>query len=217
MLAFPPLSFCQTIETPGEANFAHIVGNSCTRADVEGSVADKSEIAKTTVAESDPDFVKGQCFSAFVDNDRFPLMGYRSVNATLVADGSSLGNGMEARTIININLGGKSDTTIGEDLYPETIRLNLALTEPISPGSASCNVSLNHRSAVYTMLKGDASNVEIIDFVWGMDRKSFILTLKFDCTMRSLGFPADGKSDVNLKGKLVRLHVTAPGVVSASN
>jgi hypothetical protein len=144
-----------------------------------------------------------KCYSAFIDNDIFTLQNNQPVNAVV-----SFSNDGDAKTMVSI--------TVAGDESNEKIRLNLALLEPVSPGPANCSATLNHNSTTYAMLKGDGSNIEVTDFIWSQDRKSFIISLSYNCTMRSLGYPTDGKADVNLKGKLLRVRVTLPGLVSAS-
>ena len=156
---------------------------------------------------------EGKNYTAFIDNQSLALNGYRPVNAVLV-DEPSLGDA--ARTVVDITINGREDRKEGEKPLDETVKLRLALVEPISPESAICSVTLDHKGTTYTMVKGDASNVEVTDFVWSMDRKSFILSVQYNCTMHSLGSANDGASDLHLKGKLLRVHVTNAGAVSAS-
>jgi len=225
ILSFPEISFCQTVDNPIPASMVFAYGNpgtdkdgvnGCTPSDFNKSIIVPKPTAVATITESDHCFTDGKCYSAFIDNQSFALKGYRPVSAVLVDEPLALNEEAGARTVIDITIGGKSDITDTTNLQNETIRLKLALVEPISPGPGICSVTLNHKTKAYAMVKGDASNVEVTDFIWSMDRKSFILSLEFNCTMRSLGFPADGTKDVNLKGKLVRVHVTNPGAVSAS-
>jgi hypothetical protein len=225
ILYFPEISFCQTVDNtiPVSIMFAsNNPGtdkgdlNSCTALDFNNSIIIPQQLAVATITESDHCFTDGKCYSAFIDNQSFALKGYRPVSAVLVDEPLALNEEAGARSVIDITIGGKSDITDSTNLQNETIRLRLALVEPISPGPGICSVTLNHKTKAYTMVKGDASNVEVTDFIWSMDRKSFILSIEFNCTMRSSGFPADGQRDVNLKGKLVRVRVTNAGAVSAS-
>lgn len=192
LFAFPYNSFCQTNEAP---------------------VNPQNKVAITTVLETDHCFANGECFSALIDNTKLQLKGFRPITATLV---ESPAQDMGARTIVSIAIGGNSGAA-SDSMLNETIQMQLVLNEPISPGDAICKVTMNHQSVAYAMVKGDASNVEVTDFIWSMDRKSFMLSLKFNCTMRSLGFPADGKKDVNLKGQIVRVQVTSTNAIAASN
>jgi hypothetical protein len=227
LFAFPGKSFCQAIDAPiAFGNEICYVGTVpvtgaevrvCAKADFDGSIIKQKEVAATTIVETDHCFANGECFSALVDNTKFQVKGFRPISATLVAGPSAPDVDMGARTIVNIAMGGKGDAANDDSMLHETIQLQLVLTEPISPGAAVCKVLLNHQSVAYAMVKGDASNVEVTDFIWSMDRKSFMLSLKFNCTMRSLGFPADGKKEVNLKGQIVRVQVVSPNVIAASN
>ena len=214
---FSALSMNERICASGISEFAdNGAANSCTRADFDNMVPEKNDAVVATLVESDHCFANGQCYSAFIDNQNFPLRGYRAVTATVVAEPLGMDGSTPARTLVSINIGGNSEAVNGEILTGETIELALALIEPVSPESAICNISLHHLATTYSILKGDKSNVEITDFIWSMDRKSFMLSLNFNCTMRSVGFPADGMKDVNLKGKLVRIHVADTSAVSAS-
>jgi hypothetical protein len=152
-------------------------------------------------------------FTAFIDNVSYQLSGFKPVTATVI-EPTAAGDETAAKTIINIIIPGKAEAINNGE---ETIKLSVALTEPISPGSAGFNISLVHNGAAYTLVKGDGSNVEVTDFIWSRDRKSFMLSLNFNCTMHSTIFPEDGKRNVNLKGKLLRVKVMVPGVASASN
>ena len=234
LLSIPKINFGQADCTEPSSNFAllsmnericasgicqftdNLSANSCTRADFDNLVPDKSNMPVATLVESDHCFAAGQCYSAFIDNQNFPLRGYRPITAVLVNEPVDMDGNAPARTLVNINIGGNSEATNGEILTGESIELELALIEPISPESAICNITLHHRSTTYAILKGDESNVEIIDYIWSMDRKSFMLSLSFNCIMRSSGSPVDGVKDVNLKGKLVRVHVIDTRAVMAS-
>ncbi len=234
LLSFPKINFSQALNNNVSTSFAMLsldekicaagisqpddngTTSSCIRADFDNLAPKKNNDKTTTLVESDYCFKDGQCYSAFIDNQNFPLRGYRPVTATLIAEPADMDGSTPARTMISISIGGSSESANGEILTGEAIELQLALIEPISPESAICHITLHHLTKAYAILKGDASNVEITDFIWSMDRKSFTLSLNFNCTMRSTGFPNDGMKDVNLKGKLVRVHVTDPRVVTAS-
>jgi len=146
----------------------------------------------------------GSCV-ALLDNKSIELSDLKPITASvsepaIITDGS-------AKTVVNLAVAGKGG---------ETIKLGLALTEPLSPGSVSSNVLLYRNGATYTMEKGN-SNVEVTDLIWSRDRKSFIISVNFNCTMHSTVFPEDGKRTLNLKGKVLRVKVMVPGAPSASN
>ena len=159
----------------------------------------------TTVPSGTTGTANGQC-NAFIDNKTFPLAETKPVTATVVEPTATEGG--TAKTVVDIAIAGKGE---------ETIKLGLTLAEPVSPGATAFSASLNYNGAAYTLVKGDGSTVEITDFIWSRDRKSFMVSLNFNCTMHSAVFPEDGKRTVNLKGKLLRVRVMVPGATSASN
>ena len=233
LISFPKVMFSQTAGNETTTHFAILSPNekicnshispsadstrasSCTLTEFDNILPEKNLAAPAILIETDHCFPAGQCYSAFIDNQNFPLQGFRTVTATVAESSPGDGSGA-ARSVVSITIAGNAGATNKQDLSNEVISLELVLLEPIEPEPAACNVTLHHLSKAYSILKGDGNSVEITDFIWSMDRKSFTLSLNFNCTMRSLGFPADGMKDVNLKGKLVRVHVAEPSSVSAS-
>lgn len=145
----------------------------------------------------------GTC-TMFIDNQAIALNDLQPVVAT-AAEPSPTNDGGGAKTIVNIAVAGQ---------HGEHIQLGLALTEPVSAGAVGFNVSLNQNATTYALVKGDESNVEITDFIWSRDRKSFMVSLSFDCLMRDA---AEGNKEIHLKGRLLRVQVPSTPAVCASN
>ena len=211
--SFALLTMDERIRTSGISQFAD--AGSCTRADADIIAPAKTGHTPPTLVQTDRCSMGGQCYSVFVDNQNFPANGLKTVSATVTEAPSGDGSG-SAKSVVSIMMSGKGSSVSGEDISDETIKLELVLLEPIEPEPAVCNITLQHLSTTYAINKAAGNNVEITDFIWSMDRKSFTLSLNFNCTMRSTAPALDGVKELNLKGKLMRLHVTEQGAVSAS-
>ena len=125
----------------------------------------------TVVSDVATNAANGQC-TAFIDNKSFLLADLKPVTVTVhepAADGT-------AKTEVDITIAGKDQ---------ETIKLGLALTEPLSPGATGFRASLSYQGVAYTLVKGDGREAEITDFIWSRDRKSFMISLSFNCNMHS--------------------------------
>ena len=78
------------------------------------------------------------------------------------------------------------------------------------------SIYLLHNSTVYTSLNDEISKVRITGFTWSDDGRSFDISIDFNCAMRSWAYATTGEGEINLKGKMSKIHVTLPGRVTAS-
>ena len=230
LLSIPEFNFCQTTSSvkttsalgvSGNVRFKddllQFTGNTGTGAAFTTAPAEINNAATTPVTSTATEqcFADGQCYGAAVDNKRFEIRNYYPFTVALVAQPSSMDGAAPAKTIISIIMDGNSYKASDGSTFDETIQLDLVLAAPMTPDPKSYSVSLQHNSTVYSMVKGDASNVTVTDFIWSKDGKSFNMSINFNCTMRSWASATTGKGDVNLKGKMSRIHVTVPGWITA--
>ena len=161
-------------------------------------------------------FVDGECFGAVINNKSFVTRDHFPFSAKLVTKPASMNGAIPAKTLVSIIMDGQSYTSPDGSMFDETVQVELVLVPSLMPDTSLSSIYLLHNSTVYTSLKDETSKVRITDFTWADDGRSFNISIDFNCTMRSWEYASTGEGEVNLKGKMSKIHVTLPGRVTAS-
>jgi hypothetical protein len=164
-----------------------------------------SQENKTTVLQG----INGQC-SAFIDNQAIDLAGTQTISATLVEP--AVKGEERSKAVLNISVTGSPKNSKSEAIF-----ISIPMPEPSLAGAQNMDVRLNHDGLAYALANEKNNSVEVTDFIWSRDHKSFIISLSFNCTMYTAVFLEGGKGDLNLRGKVLRVKVMVPGAASASN
>ncbi len=230
LLSIPQFVFSQTsamidrngsVSASGSVRFKNgdlqFSGNTDSHANFDAAMAEVNvtEAAPVSTVKGEHCSIGGQCYGASVDNESFEVRDYTPLTAALVRQPSSMDGRSPAKKIISILLDGKSYTESDGSGFNEIVQIELSFADLMVPDPTLFSVSLQHNSTVYSMVKGDSSNITITDFIWSMDHKSFTVSLNFNCAMRSWAYASTGKGEVNLKGKMSKIRVAVPGWITA--
>ena len=149
-------------------------------------------------------------FTASVDGTPFTFRKDWALSSNLVYQQPSLDGARPQRTIINIMLDGESYAATDGNWFNESIQFEICYTGQMPDSNSICSLALQHNSTVYSFIKG-MGGLKITSFAWSSDHRSFTLSADYDFTMRSWGYPNNGKKDVKLTGHLENISVTVPG------
>ena len=154
-------------------------------------------------------------FSASIDGS--PFAGdNKLLRGILVNKEASMDGRSPARTVISTNFKGPVYTGKDGRPFTESIEFEIGYkNQGIGPAS-SYEIVLQYQSTSYYMLK-DQSKLNIAQMNWDADKKHFWLSGDFDCKMRSMAYPTDGKKDVSLKGRMTDIRITVPSCIAAKN
>lgn len=120
-----------------------------------------------------------------------------------------------ARTVISVNFKGPSYNLDGGRFFAESVEFEINYNKDQKTGPARDYLAvLQYKSTDYFMVK-EQSKLNITKMDWDNDKKHFWLSADFDCKMRSMGYPNDGKKDVSLKGNMEDIRITVPSWIAA--
>lgn len=149
-------------------------------------------------------------FTATLDGNTFQLQPEQLFRGLLVDKAASIDGKIPARTVINSTFAGPSYTGADSRQFTEGIQFEMKYDGNSKAGPVSdYSVSVQYQNATYYPLK-DQSKITITALVWEYDKKHFILCADFNCKMRSMAYPNDGKKDIVLKGKMTNIRITVP-------
>ncbi len=159
---------------------------------------------------------KGTSFSAAVDSKQFEPAPDQLYRGLVTNKNGSLDGRVPARTVISIVVNGLSYNAAEGRLFNEAIQFEMNYLPSVTGEPTYYAVAMQFVSANYFMLR-ENSKLKITSFEWESDKKHFLLSADFDCTMRSWGYPADNKKDVRLIGSLKNVRVTVPSWLNSKN
>ena len=155
-------------------------------------------------------------FTATIDGKAFKLREDQLLRGLLAGKPASMDGKTEARTVISASFEGPTYDLADGHAYTETVQFEIAFEpEKLGPSPQSA-VALKYKSSNYYMVKDD-SKLNISKFEWETDKKHFRLSADYDCKLRSWGYPADGKPDVDVKGRLSNIRITVPSWLVVKN
>ena len=227
-MSFPQFNFCQAIvmispnsdvSAAGTVSFRNddieFSGNTTTRPDFDAALSGVTPPHPVPVASGQQCNSGGTCYGASVNSEIFQVRDYFPFVANVITQPDSMDGRAPAKMLISIILDGKNYTDKDGSPFDEIVQLELAFADPMLPDTKLSSVSLQHNSTVYAMVNGDSSNITITDFTWSRNGKSFNFSVNFNCTMRCWEHATTGKEDVNLEGKMSKIHITVPGWITA--
>ena len=162
---------------------------------------------------NEEDEKKGSFF-ATVDGSSFQLKPDDLLKGTFANKSGSIDGRTPAHTIINVTFNGPSYNRQDGRPFNETVQFELNYEDQKLGEPSPYSVALQYQSTDYSLIK-EISKVKVTQFTWEADHKHFRLSAEFDCKMRSWGYPMDGKKDVNLKGRMTDIRITAPSWITA--
>lgn len=155
-------------------------------------------------------------FSATVDGKAFKLREDQLLRGLLTSKAASMDGKTEARTVISASFEGPTYDLADGRTFTENVQFEIAFEPETLGPSSQYAVALKYKSSNYYMVK-DESKLSISGFEWESDKKHFRLSAEYDCKLRSWGYPADGKPDVDVKGRLSNIRITVPSWLVVKN
>ena len=154
-------------------------------------------------------------FSASIDGSTF-AGDNKLLRGILINKEASMDGRSPARTVISTNFKGPVYTGKDGRPFTESVEFEIGYKDQKVGASSNYEIVLQYQSTSYYMLK-DQSKLNITQINWDADKKHFWLSATFDCKMRSMAYPTDGKKDVNLKGTMTDIRITVPSWIAAKN
>ena len=152
-------------------------------------------------------------FAATVDGRGFQLREDQLLKGVLISKSGSMDGRTPARTVISATIKGKSYDKSDGKPFNESVQIETSYEIDKIGNPELFSVALAYQSTEYSMVK-EQSHFKITQFTWEDEHKHFRLSADFDCKMRSWGYPADGKKDINLKGKMSNVRITVPSWIN---
>ncbi|MFN8288108.1 MAG: hypothetical protein U0V74_15235 [Chitinophagales bacterium] len=128
--------------------------------------------------------------------------------AMLITQSGSMDGRMPKRTVLSNTLQGKP-YTINNTEVTDNISLEMVYNGPNTSSCKDYNVFMQYRETNYYMLR-DSCQFNVLYFSWQPEKQCFIISLQFDCVMRSWGYPMDEKQDIHISGQITNLQVSVP-------
>lgn len=151
-------------------------------------------------------------FSATVNGTYFELSNEQLYRGLLVNRAASMDGKIPSRTVISTSFTGVGN---GEGrLVSDNIQFEIGYKPDKTGAPENCVVTMQYKNMNYHMVK-ELSKMNITSFMWEHDRKHFIVSVDFDCKMRSFGHPTDGVKDIALRGKMANIRITVPSWLAA--
>ncbi|MCW5909189.1 MAG: hypothetical protein KIS94_15090 [Chitinophagales bacterium] len=161
------------------------------------------------------DLERNASFSATINGTPFKLRDDQLFRGVLVNRAGSMDGRVPARTVINTVFNGSSGTTSANALFSESIQFETGYAPDKTGEPAYYNISMFCQSKTYYVMK-EQSKVTITHFTWETDRKHFLVSVEFDCKMKSYE-NAEKANEITLKGKMQNIRITVPGWLAAQN
>ncbi len=151
-------------------------------------------------------------FFATVDGKMFKLRDGELFRGILISKSASMDGRTPARTVISTTFNGLTYDKSDKTPFNESVSFEMSYEDSKTGEPTTYSSALQFTSTDYSMVK-EKSKIKITQFTWETDHKHFRMSADFDCTMRSWGYPADNKKDVNLKGHMTNIRITVPSWV----
>lgn len=147
---------------------------------------------------------------ATVNGQAFRIRNDQPYAGILLTKGGSMDGRIPPRTVINSTFYGPSYSLSDNRTFDENIAIEIQYDCDKKCTGNLFVFALQFDSTNYYMVR-EQSNLKVIQFVCESDKRHFRLSADFDCVMRSWGYPADNKPDIQLQGSLINLRITIPG------
>jgi len=152
-------------------------------------------------------------FTATIDGEHFQCES-QMLRGILVNKEASMDGRTPARTVISTNFKGPAYNMDAGRMFAESVEFEITYKDQKTGPAADYVVVLQYKSTNYFLVK-EQSKMNIGQLSWDADKKHFWLAADFDCKMRSMGYPNDGKKDVSLKGSMTDIRITVPSWIAA--
>jgi hypothetical protein len=148
-------------------------------------------------------------FYATLDGKTFQLKNDELFRGLLITKPGTMDGRLPARIVISANFNANPDDNDVQKIFPQSIQVEIDYASEKTSTPANYSLNLKCQLTDYYSLQTQ-SKLSATQLSWDADRKHFYISADFDCKMRSLGYPADGKSDISLKGRMANIRITVP-------
>lgn len=155
-------------------------------------------------------------FIATIDNKPFKVREDQLYRGLVMAKAGSMDGKSPARNVVSTTFNGSNYNLKDGRSFSENVWIEIDYTHPFEQGSTHLfSVSSQFDGTNYFMLN-EQNTINVTEIAWGTDKKYFLLSAEIKSKMRSMGYPADGKRDVILQGKMTNIRITVPSWLAKS-